>query len=85
MVNRQMPPMRVMIFCRLGVFSVPEMSAAARPKKVLTPVAYTTAWRSPCFTLEPEKATPPVNFLTGSDSPVRAAWSICAQRVCVSK
>jgi hypothetical protein len=80
MVTRQVPPMRVMIFCRLATLWVPEMSAAARPKKVFSPVAYTSASFSPCLTVEPEKATSPVYFFAGSDSPVRAAWSICSHR-----
>lgn len=70
--------MRVMIFCRLATLCVPEISAAARPKKVFSPVAYTRASFSPCLTVEPEKATLPLNFLAGSDSPVSAAWSIYA-------
>ncbi len=71
--------MRVMIFCRLATLWVPEMRAAARPKKVFSPVAYTRASFSPCLTVEPEKATLPLNFLAGKDSPVSAAWSICGQ------
>ena len=43
------------------------------------PVAYTRASFSPCLTVEPEKATLPLNFLAGRDSPVRAAWSICSR------
>ena len=31
----------------------PPSSAAARPKKVCMPVAYTTQWRSPCLMVEP--------------------------------
>ena len=65
-------------FWMLATLCTPEMSAAARPKKVLAPVAYTSAWRSPCLTDEPEKATSPGAFQTGSDSPVSAAWSTCA-------
>lgn len=53
------------------------MSAAARPKKVCWPVAYTSACFSPCLMVEPEKQTSPANFLAGSDSPVSAAWSTC--------
>ena len=37
MVMRQVPPIRVMIFCRLATLWVPEMRAAARPKKVFSP------------------------------------------------
>ena len=64
-------------FWMLATEWVPEMRAAARPKKVLAPVAYTTHGCSPCLMVEPLKATCPGNFLTGSDSPVRAAWSTC--------
>ena len=64
----------------LATLCVLPMRLAARPKKVLAPVAYTTAWRSPCLIAEPLNATSPLNFLAGSDSPVSAAWSICAQQ-----
>lgn len=32
-----------------------------------------------CLMVEPEKATSPESFFTGSDSPVRAAWSTCGR------
>ena len=51
-------------------------SLAVRPKKVWPPVAMTTPVISPCFTIEPEKASSPTFFATGSDSPVSADWSI---------
>ena len=68
---------RMRAFWMLAVAWVPEMRAAARPKKVFLPVAYTTHSVSPCLIVEPEKATPPGKRFTGSDSPVRAAWSTC--------
>lgn len=52
---------------------VPEIRAAARPKKVFEPVAYTRHSVSPCLMVDPLKATCPGNFLTGRDSPVSAA------------
>ena len=60
-------------FWMLGTFWTPLIRAAERPKKVLEPVAYTTACRSPCLIVEPPKAISPGPFLTGRDSPVRAA------------
>jgi len=44
---------------------------AALPKKVLTPVAYTTACISPCLMELPEYMISPVYLLTGNDSPDR--------------
>ncbi len=63
----------------LATLCVLPIRPAARPKNVLAPVAYTTAWRSPCLIALPLNATSPLNFLAGSDSPVSAAWSICAR------
>ena len=39
MVTRQKPPMRVITLCRLATEWTEPSSAAARPKKVLSPVA----------------------------------------------
>mmetsp|Transcript_39805 Transcript_39805/g.81422 ORF Transcript_39805/g.81422 Transcript_39805/m.81422 type:complete len:291 (+) Transcript_39805:1151-2023(+) len=52
--------------------------SAALPKKVLAPVAHTTALSSPRFTAEPIFTLPPGWMFTGRDSPVRAAWSTCS-------
>lgn len=64
-------------FWMLGTLWTPLMRAAERPKKVLGPVAYTTACLSPCLMVDPPKTTSPGPFFAGSDSPVRAAWSTC--------
>ena len=49
--------------------------SAARPKKVRPPVKQTIASSSPRRTIEPMKTVSSADRVTGSDSPVSAAWS----------
>lgn len=67
--------MRSSIFSRLELSRPPCSRAAVLPKKVLPPVAATVASTSPRTTVEPILTLSPSNSVTGSDSPVRAAWS----------
>lgn len=59
-------------FWKCPTTSVESTRCAAFPKKVLTPVAMTTASISPCLHVEPENTSSPVLLVTGRDSPVRA-------------
>mmetsp|Transcript_24214 Transcript_24214/g.52064 ORF Transcript_24214/g.52064 Transcript_24214/m.52064 type:complete len:465 (-) Transcript_24214:326-1720(-) len=64
-----------MTFWKWPCSSTEAIMAAVLPKKVSPPVAVTMASISPRVTLEPILALSPQWRVTGSDSPVSAAWS----------
>mmetsp|Transcript_4245 Transcript_4245/g.18031 ORF Transcript_4245/g.18031 Transcript_4245/m.18031 type:complete len:238 (+) Transcript_4245:2803-3516(+) len=70
---------RIMIsrstFSKCPSSSTPCTKSAVLPKNVCEPVAETVASISPRVTVLPILASEPGNIVTGSDSPVSAAWS----------
>mmetsp|Transcript_591 Transcript_591/g.1901 ORF Transcript_591/g.1901 Transcript_591/m.1901 type:complete len:220 (+) Transcript_591:1991-2650(+) len=62
-------------FSKCPSSSTPWTRSAVFPKNVCDPVAITVASISPRVTVLPIFASDPVDIVTGSDSPVSAAWS----------